>query len=106
MPESLSHAYLLMRGTSAQNREVHPDLEHELLLFIRAVDKLILASSSTHFLTELWLEEFARLDPGQHTTSTPDWRSVSLAASKRLLKVMLDLGLQDDRGLSMGDTEA
>ena len=69
--------------------------ERELLEFISAVDKLIVAST-THFLTEIWLDELARINYVPGATS-PDWRSVSLAASQRLLSLLLDSRLQGPR---------
>ena len=64
--------------------------ERELLEFISAVDKLIV-SSSTHFLTEIWLDELARMDCMPEPTSS-DWRLVSVAAAHRLVNLLLDYG--------------
>lgn len=75
-------------GNSPQDGKPLSAPERELLEFIGAVDKLIV-SSSTHFLTEIWLDELSRMDSMPGPTSS-DWRLVSVAAAHRLVNLLLD----------------
>jgi hypothetical protein len=89
MPElRMSLNCVFATGNSLHDGKPLSAPERELLEFISAVDKLIVAST-THFLTEIWLDELARISyvPGG---TNPDWRLVSVAASQRLLSLLLD----------------
>lgn len=97
MPESqLSIGCLIVAENSMRNEEPGSARERELVQFISAVDSLILMSSSTHFLTEIWLDQLARA--GSMGSSTdPDWRAVSLAASETLARILLESQLRKPR---------
>ena len=95
MPEpQMSLSSFFARGNSIPNDELRSAQERELLQFISAVDNLIVVSNSTHFLTEIWLDELARLNSMPGPTGN-DWRLVSLAASERLVRLLLDSQLRD-----------
>jgi len=95
MPESqLSMGSLSVAESSTRNDGLHSARERELLQFIGAVDSLILMSLSTHFLTEIWLDELARVESMGGPTAQ-DWRAVSLAASERLVQMLLESQLRN-----------
>jgi hypothetical protein len=63
--------------------------ERELLIFIDAVLELI-GPESQRILSEIWLDELACMDRIPEPSS-PDWRWVTLAASRRLAMRLIDI---------------
>ncbi len=83
-------------GTAMRSDEPRSGAQRELLQFIRAVDDLIARSSNTQFLTEIWLDELAQMDCTSSSTDR-NWRLVSLAASERLILLLVQSQLRDPR---------
>jgi hypothetical protein len=63
--------------------------ERELSKFVDSVGDLF-GPDQTRFLTEIWLDTVASMDRMPGPTS-PDWRLVTVAASARLAKRLVDL---------------
>ena len=63
--------------------------ERELSEFINSVTDL-LGPDQTKFLTDVWLDTVASMDRMPGPTS-PDWRLVTVAASARLARRLIDL---------------
>jgi len=83
-------------GSAMRSDEPRSAPQRELLQFISAVDDLIVRSSNTHFLTEIWLDELAQMDCTSSSTDR-NWRLVSLAASERLIRLLVQSQLRDPR---------
>jgi hypothetical protein len=66
--------------------------QRELLGFIQSVSGLI-GGEKAEVLTELWLDELASMDATPEPTSS-DWRRVTLAASARLARQLIDVQLK------------
>lgn len=81
-------------GNAMRSDEPQSEPQRELHQFISAVDDLILRSSSTHFLTEVWLDELAQMDCTSSSTDR-NWRLVSLLASERLIRLLVESQLQN-----------
>ena len=97
MPESgMSPGRFVAVGVSMRSDEPRSAPQRELHQFISAVDDLILRSNSTHFLTEIWLDELARMDCTSSST-VRNWRLVSLAASERLIQLLVESQLRDSQ---------
>jgi hypothetical protein len=63
--------------------------ERELSDFVNSVADLF-GPDQTRFLTEIWLDTVASMDRMPGPTS-PEWRLVSVAASARLARLLIDL---------------
>lgn len=87
---------LFAPGNAMRSDEPRSAPQRELHQFISAVDDLILRSKSTHFLTEIWLDELAQMDCMSGSTDK-NWRVVSLSASARLIRLLVESQLRDPR---------
>lgn len=87
---------LFAPGDAMRSDEPRSAPHRELHQFISAVDDLILRSSSAYFLTEIWLDELAQMDCTSSSTDR-NWRVVSLLASKRLMRLLVESQLRDPR---------
>jgi hypothetical protein len=67
--------------------------ERELLGFIHSVRDLV-GTGETCLLTELWLDELASMARTPEPTS-PEWRLVSLGASARLARHLIEMHDQE-----------
>lgn len=83
-------------GTAMRSDEARLTPQRELHQFISAVADLILRLSSTNFLTEIWLDELAQMDCTSSSTSK-NWRLVSLLASERLTRLLVESQLRNSR---------
>jgi hypothetical protein len=77
------HGHELAESNLTIGDESLSEPERELCAFIHSMASLV-GPDAINSLTELWLDELACMDctPGPHG---PAWRSVSLAASVKLL---------------------
>lgn len=97
MPQpEISRAPFFASGNAMRSDEPRSAPQRELHQFISAVEDLILRSSSAQFLTEIWLDELAQMDCTSGSTDR-NWRLVSLLASERLIRLLVEAQLRNPR---------